>query len=141
MDGTVELEMSGLPKLYILPAKEKGMPYRYYFGEATAANFLNYIAKNAQNDLKVIQKKTLSSLSSFGATAEDDKAFYDQLEKEGLCHLETKTRSFTNGGFIIADKSEMLVPKDKEAVEEKKLEPEKPVVDETVEKVEAFEEL
>lgn len=35
----------------------------------------------------------------------------------------------------------MLVPKDKEAVEEKKLEPEKPVVDETVEKVEAFEEL
>jgi hypothetical protein len=28
MDGTVELEMSGLPKLYILPAKEKGMPYR-----------------------------------------------------------------------------------------------------------------
>lgn len=110
MDGTNELEMSGLPKLYVLPAKEKGMPYRQYYGEATAVNFLNYIAKNAQNDLKIIQKKTLSSLASFGATAEDDKAFYDKLEKEGLCHLATQTRSFTNGGFIIADKAEMFVP-------------------------------
>ena len=87
MDGTIELEMVGLPKLYILPAREKGMPYRQYYGEATAANFLNFIAKNAQNDIKVIQKKTLSTLASFGATADDDKAFYYQLEKEGLCNL------------------------------------------------------
>ena len=87
MDGTIELEMIGLPKLYILPAREKGMPYRQYYGEATAANFLNFIAKNAQNDIKVIQKKTLSTLASFGATADDDKAFYYQLEKEGLCNL------------------------------------------------------
>ena len=44
MDGTYELEMAGIPKFYILPAKDKGMPYRLYQGDATAAAFLDFIA-------------------------------------------------------------------------------------------------
>ena len=80
MDGTVEVEMAGVPKLYMLPARDKGMPYRQYLGEATASAFLNFLAKNAQNDIKVIQKKTLSTLAKFGATATDDQQFYAKLE-------------------------------------------------------------
>ena len=32
MDGTYEYEMAGIPKLYILPADNKGLPYRMYEG-------------------------------------------------------------------------------------------------------------
>ncbi len=30
MDGTYEAEMAAFPKMYILPAKTKGMPYKVY---------------------------------------------------------------------------------------------------------------
>ena len=47
MDGTYEVEMAVVPKLVILPARKKGMPYREYQGEATAAAFVQFIIKHA----------------------------------------------------------------------------------------------
>jgi len=140
MDGTYELEMAALPKLYILPAREKGMPYRAYQGEATATAFISFIAKYAQNELKVAKPKTLATLEKFGATKEDDQHFYSKLEGEGLVKLEKVTRSFTSGGFILQDKSDFVVPKKDKPVEEpvKKAE-EEPAKD--APKVEEYEEL
>ena len=139
MDGTYDIEMAALPKLFILPAKKKGMPYREYQGEATAAAFIQFIVKHAQNDLKVANKKVLNTLGSLGMTTEDDAQFYKRLAAEGF-HIEKKTRSFINGGFQMQDKSEMFVPKkDQGQKTESKPEEKKPA--ESKPKVEDFEEL
>ena len=88
MDGTYEAEMAAFPKMYILPAKTKGMPYKVYQGEATAAGFINFIAKYAQNELKVAKPKIIATLERFGATKEDDQRFLNKLDSEGLIKLE-----------------------------------------------------
>lgn len=140
MDGTYELEMAALPKLYILPARAKGMPYRVYQGEATAAAFISFIAKYAQNDLKVAKPKTLATLDRLGATKDDDSRFYSKLETEGLVKLEKTTRSFADGGFVLRDKSDFVVPKkDKPAEAPPAEEKKQPASD--APKVEEYEEL
>jgi hypothetical protein len=137
MDGTYELEMSGLPRLYILPAKKKFMPFTDYHGDATASAFIQFITKFAHNDLKISNKKVLSTLSHLGTTESDDVKFYDKLAKEGF-HITNKTRSFTNGGFKLQDNSEKIIPSKKEEKVEAPVE-NKPKVDGP--KVEDFEEL
>ena len=68
MDGTYEVEMAVLPRIVFLPARDKGMPYRVFFGEGVASEIINFIVKHAQNNLKVARKQTLSSLADFGRT-------------------------------------------------------------------------
>lgn len=139
MDGTYDIEMAALPKLFILPAKKKGMPYIEYQGDATAAAFVEFFVKHAQNDLKVANKKVLSTLNSLGMTAHDDEQFYSRLALEGF-EVKNRIRSFVTGGFRMQDKSEMFVPK-KEQAEKKEPEPEQAKPTEPKPKVEEFEEL
>jgi len=68
MDGTYEVEMAVLPRIVFFPARDKGMPYRVYFGEAVAADIINFFVKNAQNDLKIARKQTLNTLVNLGRT-------------------------------------------------------------------------
>ena len=110
MDDSVELKLSVLPMLFILPARQKGMPYKAYFGEATAGAIIEFIIKNGENDLSISKFKDKENVQTLGKTAADDTRFYEKLALDGI-RIDNPTRSFTSGGFIFEDKSEQLIKK------------------------------
>jgi hypothetical protein len=114
MDNSFELEVAVLPRIYVLPARNKGMPFRAYFGDATAGAIIDFIIKHTEHELKIAKKSRIN----LGKSTKDDQAFYAKLQDDGIS-IQNPTRLFTNGGFELQDKADAEIDKPRKKKETK----------------------
>lgn len=93
--GSEELKMAGLPKIYFMPAENKGLPFTQYTGVGNAAELMDWVRSRSSHNLSKAKSADFKMLGQkekgkegeklrLGQRDQDNMEFFAALRQEGI---------------------------------------------------------